>query len=211
MVLAQCPLEELLAVIGRLTAPFTELPAGQDTFNPHVDGEPVLVGAVNGLSYLSEGAGTVFAVSWGFLARVARELDALVLGSAYDPNEEHCQLFVARGPEVVRAFWSNPRRTTRPYAQGSPLPCEANCPLSAPGATGLGMALEAFGFPPADCKELDQIQGERWVGWHGDSRALLESDELAEQVNNHVRAFPRPGYRWPEPRVRVRWVGEGRN
>jgi hypothetical protein len=208
MVVAQCRLDLLLSLIGRLTVPFRELPPGQDAVNPHVDGEPVLVGEINGWAYLCENAATVFAISWGLLARVARELDALVIGTTFDPSEDHCQFFVTQGPAVVRAFWSNPYRTTRPYAQGDPLPSEAACPLSAPGGAGLKAALQAFGFPPLDDEGTDLLPGERWVTWPGDSAALLQADELAEQVNNHVRAFLNPAYRWPEPVVRVRRLGE---
>jgi hypothetical protein len=197
-----------LAVLGRLTSPFTELLPRQDSINPLRDGEPVLVGEVHGLAYLFETGGTVLALCWGLLARLARALDALVIGSVYDPGEEHGELFVVRGPDVVRAYWSNPRRATRPYALGAPLPCEADCPLFEPGGTGLEGALRSFGFPLLDASDTALLPGERWVTWQGRALELLEADEMAEAVNAHVRAFANPAYRWPEPRVRVRRTAE---
>jgi hypothetical protein len=208
VVVAQGRSDELLAALGRLTSPFTELLPGQESINPLRDGEPVLVGDVHGLAYLFETGGTVFALCWGLLARLARTLDTLVIGSVYDPGEEHGEFFVARGPDVVRAYWSNPRRTTRLYALGAPLPCEADCPLSAPGGAGMAVALRAFGFPLLDAPGTALLPGERWVTWQGRALELLEADEMVEAVNAHVRAFANPAYRWPEPRVRVRWTAE---
>jgi hypothetical protein len=208
LVIAEGRPEQVLEVIGRLTVPFAELPPGRDTLRRE-DGDPVLVGTVNDLTYLSEEHGTVFAMCRGLLARVARALDSLVIGSSYDPGEEHCEFFVARGAEVVRVFWSNPRRTTRPYSQGPPLPCEAECPLSAPGGAGLERALRAFGFAFPEPSATVLLPGERWVLWPGNSLKLLETDEMAAEVNDHVRAYWNPAYRWPEPKVRVRRNAEG--
>jgi hypothetical protein len=167
-----------------------------------------LVGEVNLLSYLIEYAGTAFAHCWGLLARTARELNELVIGTEYDPSEEHCELFVAKGPDLVRAFWSNPRRTTRSYSVGAPLASEATCSLSAPGGWGLTAALESFGFPLCHDDERDLLPGERWVTWKGDLQSLLDNDELGAAVNDHVRAYANPTYRPPEPVVRVRRADE---
>jgi hypothetical protein len=209
LVVAQGRPEEVLEAIGRLTVPFAELPSGRNVTLRRQDGEPVLVGAVNGLTYLSEVYGTVFAMCGGLLARVARALDALVIGSAFDPGEEHCEFFVARGVEVVRVFWSNPRRTTRPYSQGRPLPCEAECPLSAAGGVGLELALRAFGFSFPEPSATALLPGERWVTWPGNSLELMEADERAAAVNDHVRAYWNPAYSMPVPTVRVRRVEKG--
>jgi hypothetical protein len=207
LVVAQAQPEEVIEAIGRLTVPFAELPPGRDTLLRE-DGDPVLVGAVNGLTYLSEEHGTVFAMCWGLLARVARALDALVIGSAYEPSEDHGELFVARGAEVVREFWCNPRRTTRPYSQGRPLPCEAECPLSAPGGAGLVRAMRAFGFAFPEPSATALLPGERWVLWPGNSLELLEAAVKESAVNAHVRAYWDPAYRYPEPTVRVRRIGD---
>ena len=67
-------LDRLLTSLGPLTAPFEELPQGLTAVDPRLHGDPVLVGEVNGLSYLIEDAGTAFAHCWGLLARTAREL-----------------------------------------------------------------------------------------------------------------------------------------
>jgi hypothetical protein len=197
-------LDRLLTSLGQRTAPFEELPPGLTAISPRRDGEPVLVGEVDGLSYLIECAGTAFAHCWGLLAQTARELNGLVIGADYDPSEEHCQLFVAKKAEIVRAFWSNPRRTTRPYSVGTPFAFEATCSLSAPGGRGLTAALESFGFPLCHDDERDLLPGERWVTWKGDVQALLENDELGAVVNDHVRSNGNPTYRPPEPVVRVR-------
>jgi len=202
MVVAQCQLDRLLSEIGRVTLPFKEVPPDQETINPRVDGWPLLAGEVNGLSYLCEDHGTVFALCWGLLTWVSRELDSLVISSSFDPMEEHCQFFVASKSEIVRAFWSNPRRCTRPYSLGKSLPCETNSPLSARGGTGLKTALKAFGFPLLDYEQ--GFDADRMVTWPGDSAALLEADEMGESLNNHVRAYPNPAYRPPVAKVTVR-------
>jgi hypothetical protein len=203
MVVARSPLAALLSAIGRLTSPFHDVPPGQESINPRIDGEPILVGEVNGLSYLCEDHGTVFALCWGLLTTVSRELDLLVIGSCFDPMEEQCELLVASNGDVVRAFWSNPMRTTQIYELGKPLPCEAKSPLSAYGGVGLRTALRTFGFSLMD---YDQFDADRMVTWRGDSLALLEADEMGKPVRDHVRAFANPAYRPPEPKVTVRWL-----
>ena len=207
-VVSSSRLDRLLTTLGQLTTPFEELPLGLMAINPLSHGDPVLVGEINGLSYLIEDAGTAFAHCWGLLARTALELNELVIGALYDPSEEHCELFVAKGPELVRAFWSNPRRTTRAYSVGALLASEATCALSAPGGRGLSAALESFGFPLFDGEARDLLPGERWVTWKGDLQSLLSNDELVAAVNGHVRAYPNPTYRPPVPVVRVRRAGE---
>src|SRR5262249_49192801 len=146
-VVSSSRLDRFLTSLGQLTTPFEELPQGLTAVNPRLHGDPVLVGEINGLSYLIEDAGTALAHCWGLLARTARELTELVIGAVYDPSEAHCEFFAAKGPDVVRAFWSNPRRTTRAYSVGSPLVTEASRALSAAGGRGLAAALESFGFP----------------------------------------------------------------
>src|SRR5437588_412759 len=192
VVLARSPLADLLSVLGGLCAPLKELPAGQETIDWRRDGDPILAGEADGLSYLFENYGTVFATCWGLLARAARQLDTLVVGSTYDPSEDHCELFVARGGDVVRAFWSNPRRATRPFAKGAPLACEAECPLSAPGGAGLTAAVRSFGFSLLDSAGDALLPGEHWMLWKGDALSLLERDELAAWVGDHVRTFANP-------------------
>ena len=59
-VVASSRLDELLSTLGRLTVPFDELPPGLTAINPRLHGDPVLVGAVNGLSYLIDVAGTAY-------------------------------------------------------------------------------------------------------------------------------------------------------
>jgi hypothetical protein len=206
-VVASCRLDQLLCCLGRLTTPFQELPPGRDAVNISVDGYPVLVGEFDGLAYLIEDGGTAFACCWGLLARAAQELEALVIGSVHDPTEEHCEFFVAQSSRIVRAFWSNPRRTTWPFSQGTPLASEAWTPLSASDGRGLMAALEGFGFPLKD-EARDLLPGERWVTWKGDLGALLEKDALGTLVNDHVRAFANPDYQPPVPRVRMYRVGE---
>lgn len=207
LVIAKCSLDNLLAAIGRLTAPFTELPPGTESINRNVDGCPVYVGEVNRLAYLVEPDRTLIASCWGFLARVSREVDALVFGAIYESWEDHCEFFAAHAGEVVRAFWNSPPKATRPYALGDPFPCEACIPLSASGGAGLAAALQAFGFPPIDCRRgFDSLPGERCVAWKGDSIALYENDEFGEPVKAHVRAYANPNYRPPEAVVRVRWI-----
>src|SRR5262245_63981586 len=115
IVVSSSRLDRLLTCLGQLTTPFKELPPGLTAVIPRVHGDPVLVGEINGLSYLIEDAGTAFAHCWGLLARTARELNEMVIGALYEPMEEQCEFLVAKGPEVVRAFWCNSRRTTRPY------------------------------------------------------------------------------------------------
>jgi hypothetical protein len=176
--------------------------------NALVEGEPVLAGEINGVAYLIEDAGTYFAGCWSLLARSARELDALVIGSTYEAPEDHCEFFAARGPQVVRAFWNNSCRATRPFSQGEPLPSEAIEPLFAAGGRGLKAALEQFGFPLYNDKERDLLPGERWVLWKGDLAALMQTDEMREQINNHVRLFANPAYRPPIANVRVRKIDE---
>ena len=205
-VIASCRLDRLLGWLGQQTTPFQELPPGRDAVNIDVDGYPVVVGEVDGLAYLIEDGGTAFACCWGLLARAAQELDALVIGSAHDIMEDHCELFVARGSEVVRAFWSNPRRTTKPFSRGIPLASEAGTPLSASDGCGLAAALETFGFPLKD-EERDLLPGERRVLWKGDLGALLEGDAMSSPVSAHVRAFANPDYQLPVG-VRVRRIGE---
>ena len=207
-VVASSRLDRLLSSLGQLTAPFEELPPALTAVDPRLHGDPVLVGEVNGLSYIIEDAGTAFAHCWGLLARTARELNELVIGALYDPSEEHCEFFVAKGPELLRAFWSNPRRTTRSYSVGAPLPSEATCSLSASGGRGLTAALEFYGFPLCNDDERDLLPGERWVTWKGDLQSLLSNDDLGAAVNDHVRAHPNPSYRPPEPVVRVRRADE---
>jgi hypothetical protein len=201
MVVARSPLNGLLSAISRLTSPFHEVPPGQESINRHIDGEPILVGEVNGLSYLCEDHATVFALCWGLLTRVSRDLDSLVVGSSFDPMEEHCEFLMASKGELLRAFWSNPLRSTQHYELGQPLPCEAKSPLSAYRGAGLKAALRTFGFPLLDYERFD---ADRMVTWPGDSVALLEADEMSEPVNNHVRTFPNPAYRPPVPKVTVR-------
>jgi hypothetical protein len=208
VVVASSRLDQLLSTLGRLTTPFAELPPGLTAINVRLHGDPVLVGEVNGLSYLIEYAGTAFSECWGLLARTARELNELVIGAAYDPPEEHCEFFVANGPNVLRAFWSNPRRTTRAYSVGVPLASEAIFPLSTAGGRGLAAALEGFGFPLFQDDERDVLPGERWVTWKGDLLSLLSNDELGAAVKDHVRAYANPTYRPPEPVVRVRRIDE---
>jgi hypothetical protein len=203
LLVAQTSVDRLLDVLGRLTVPFRELAPGRETFNPHVDGEPVLAGEVNGLAYLLEVGATCFAIDWGLLARLARELDALVIGMSRDRSEDHCEFFAARGPELVRAFWSNPRRATRPFSLGDPLPCEAACPLGAPGGVGLTAAIEAFGFPLLDDDGFDRADGDRWLTWPGDSKTLMGANEFKERLDQHLRDFWNPDYRWPELALRV--------
>lgn len=207
-VVASSRLDRLLTSLGQLTTPFEELPPGLTSVDPRFHGDPLLVGEVNGLSYLIEDAGTAFAHCWGLLARTARELNELVIGALYDPSEEHCEFFVAKGRDVVRAFWSNPRRTTRAYSVGAPLISEATCALSAAGGRGLGAALKSFGFPLFHDEERDLLPGERWVTWKGSLQSLLSSDELGAAVNDHVRAYANPTYRPPEPVVRIRRADE---
>jgi len=204
VVIASSRLDQLLSTLGQLTTPFEELPAGLTAVDPRVHGDPVLVGEFNGLSYLIEDAGTAFAHCWGLLARTARELNELVIGALYDPGEEQCEFIVVQGPDVVRAFWSNPRRTSRPYSVGTPLASEATCALSTAGGRGLAAALESFGFPLFQNEERDLLPGERWVEWKGVLQSLLSNDELGAAVDDHVRAHANPAYRPPEPVVRVR-------
>jgi hypothetical protein len=207
-VVASSRLDQLLSALGQLTTPFEEPPPGRTEINPRLDGDPVLVGEVNGFSYLIEDAGTAFALCWGLLARTARELNELVIGAAYDPSEEHGELLVAKGPDIVRAFWSNPRRTTRAYSVGVPLVSEATFPLAAAGGRGLAAALEGFGFPLFNDDERDLLPGERWVTWKGDLSLLMSQDELGAAVSDHVRAHANPSYRPPEPVVRLRRIDE---
>lgn len=204
VVVASSRLDQLLSTLGQLTTPFEELPPGLTAVNPRIHGDPVLVGELNGLSYLIEDAETAFAHCWGLLAQTARELNELVIGALYDPSEEHCKFFVAQGPDLVRAFWSNPRRTSRPYSVGAPLASEATCALSAAAGRGLAAALESFGFPLFRDEERDLLPGERWVTWKGDLQSLLSNDELGAAVGDHVRTYANPTYRPPEPVVRVR-------
>jgi hypothetical protein len=208
VVVSSSRLDQLLSTLGRLTVPFAELPPGLTAVNPRLHGDPVLAGEVNGLSYLIEDAGTAFAHCWGLLARTARELNEWVIGAVYDPSEAHCEFFAANGPNVIRAFWSNPRRTTHVYSVGVPLACETTFPLSAAGGRGLAAALESFGFPLFHDEERDVLPGERWVTWKGDLQSLLSNDELGAAVNDHVRAYANPTYRPPEPVVRVRRADE---
>ena len=206
VVISHRPLDRLLSVIGGLTAPFHELVPGQESINPHEDGEPIMVGEVNGVSYLLEDHGTAFAMCGDLLVRASRELESFVIGATFDPMEEHCEFFVANRGEMLRAFWSNPQRTVRPYSLGSPLPCETNASLSAPGGAGLKAALRAFGFPL-----LDHAQGfdaDRWVTWKGNIQALLDGDEIVQQIRSHVRAFMNPLYQWPVPKMTVHRVGK---
>ncbi len=208
VVVARSPLAPFLAALGRRTEPFRELRAGQDSVNPRTDGEPVLVGEADGLAYLFDVYQTAFAHNWGLLARVAWDLDTLVLGCIHERGEEHTTFFAARGAQVLRAFWSNRNRTTRPYERGEPLPCEAACPLSAPGGAGLAAALRAFGFARWDDPSPDLLPGERWVTWPGDVWRLVEDDDLGDEVKDHIRAFWNPAYREPEVVVRVRRIDE---
>jgi hypothetical protein len=162
VVVAQTPLNVVLDSLGRLTSPFMELTPGQLTIDRRRDGEPVLVGEIGDLAYLFDPFWAAsFATCWGLLARLARELGTKVMGSTYDPSEEHGEFFLARGSEVVRAFWSNPCRTTRPYSQGDPLPSEANHPLAEAGGRGLTAALDALGFPVLELQDTDWRPGER--------------------------------------------------
>ena len=197
-------LTQLLDCLGRMSVPFQDLPPGQTSVNALADGYPVLVGEVNDLAYLVEDGGTAFGMCWGILARVARDLEALVIGTVYSASEDHCEFFAARGPQIVRAFWSNPRRTTRPYSQGTLLASEAATPLST--GDGIAAAMRDFRFPLWNDEERDLLPGERWVLWPGDLATLLESDELRERVNDHVRANPNPTYQPPVPKVRVRRI-----
>jgi hypothetical protein len=207
LVVAQSSANELVGAIGRLAAPFAELAPGQDTYNRLVDGEPVLVGEINGLSYMLERSGTVFAISWGFLTRVSAALKALVIGCVFDPLEEHSEFFAARGGMMLRALWHNPRRATRAYSEGSPLPCESVVPLCAPEGAGVTAALKSFGFPLMDHLEgFDRAPGDRWMMWKGDSAALLLDDELVQRVNEHVRTHANPDYHPPTARVTVRRI-----
>jgi hypothetical protein len=207
-VVSSSRLDRVLTALGQQTTPFEELPPGSTAINPRHQGEPVLVGEINGLSYLIEVAGTAIAHCWGLLARTARELDAVVIGTVYDPAEEHCEFFVAKGPEVVRAFWSNSRRTTQAHSIGTALASEGSWALSTPGGRGLAAALESFGFPLFGGEERNLLPGERWVTWKGDLDSLLSQDELAARVNAHVRGYANPVYRPPEPVVRVRRIDD---
>jgi hypothetical protein len=205
LVVAQCPLDSLLAAIGRLTVPFAELPPGTEHIDRRVDGCPVYVGEVGGLAYLVEPDRTFLALCWGLLARVSREADALVIGVYYDRAEDHTEFFAARSGQVLRTFWNSPPKATRPYSVGEPLPSEAGTPLTSPDGVGLAVALASFGFPPFDCRRgFDSLPGERCVAWKGDWAALYESDAFGDPVKEHVRAYANPSYRPPEPVVRVR-------
>jgi hypothetical protein len=203
-VVASSPLDLLVECLGRLTVPFRELPEEQTAVNPRIDGYLLVAGEDNKLAYFIEDHGTIFASCWDLLARTARELDALVIGSLYEASEQHCEFFAARGPQMIRAFWSNPYRTTRPFSQGDPLPSEAVIPLSAAGGRGLVAALKGFGFRLGEDADRDLLPGERRLLWKGDLAAVFEEDPWREPVNNHVRAFANPVYRPPEPIVRVR-------
>ena len=207
IVIARCSSEKLLAVMGRLTAPFAALPPGRETVNLRVDGIPVVAGEIDGLAYLLENEATVFAYCWGLLERVAREVDALVLGAGFEADEEHGELFAANGQGMMRAWWRNPFRTTEPYSLGAPLPSEAAVPLSAPAGRGLSAALREFGFPAGDFgQQLPEIQGERLMLWKGEPGALYETDDHRKPVNAHVRKFGNPAYRPPQAVVRVRRI-----
>ena len=72
-VVSSSRLDRLLTALGQLTTPFEELPPGLTAVNPRLHGDPVLVGEINGFSYLIEDAGTAFAHCWGLLARTARD------------------------------------------------------------------------------------------------------------------------------------------
>jgi hypothetical protein len=202
VVVARSPLVRLLATIGQLTSPLQNVPAGQQTIHRRNDGEPILAGEINGLSYLFEDHATVFALCWGLLSRVSRELGSLVVGSCFDPLEDQCELFLADRGQVLRAWRSNPRRTLRPYSLGAPLESEANVSLSAAGGAGLKAALRAFGFPLLDREWFD---ADCMVVWPGDSCALLEADDLCKPVGDHARAWANPAYQPPVPKVTVRW------
>src|SRR5687768_8529918 len=98
LIVARTSLDQLLAVVGRLTSPLVAVPPGRESVDALVDGEPIVVGEMEGLSYFLEDAGTVFGSCWGLLAKVACEIDALVIGSVFDPSEDHVQFFAASGP-----------------------------------------------------------------------------------------------------------------
>jgi hypothetical protein len=209
VVIATCPLDDLLAAIGRLTVPFTELPPGTESIDRTADGCPVYVGEVNRLAYLVEPDRTLIAYCWGFLARVSREVNALVIGATYEPAEDHGEFFAADAGQVVRAFWNSPPKAIKPYSLSRPLPSEAVTPLSASGGAGLAAALQAFGFPAINCRiGFDSLPGERCVAWKGDIVSLYERDEFHEPVKAHVRAYANPNYRPPECVVRVRRIDE---
>jgi hypothetical protein len=207
-VVASSPLDQLVGCLGRLTVPFRELPAEQTAVNIDVEGYPLVVGEDNKLAYFIEDHGTFFASCWDLLARTARELNTLVIGSVYEPPEEHCEFFVAQGPRTLRAFWSNPRRTTKPFSQGTPVPSEAPIPLSTPGGRGLVAALQGFGFGLGEDEDRDLLPGERRLLWKGDLAELFGGDPWREPIGNHVREFANPLYRPPEPIVRVRRMSE---
>ena len=69
---------------------------------------------------------------------------------------------------------------------------------------GLTAAVRSFGFSLLDSGGDALLPGEHWMLWKGDALSLLERDELAAWVGDHVRTFANPAYRPPEPVVRVR-------
>jgi hypothetical protein len=207
LVIAKCPLNELLAAIGQLTLPFTELPPGTQSVNRKLDGYPVYVGEVNGLAYLVEPDRTFIALCWGLLARVSREVDALVIGAHYDKVEDHCEFFAAQAGELVRAFWDSPPKASRPFELGNPLFSEIDTPFLALAGAGLSEALQSFGFPPIDClRGFDSLPGERCMAWKGTSVALCEVDEFRLPVYEHIRQYANLSNRPPEAVVRVRGI-----
>jgi hypothetical protein len=205
LVVASLHLDDLLSTMARLTTPFAELAQGQESIDPQKDGEPVLIGQVGSLSYMLEYGGTTFAMAWGLLERMATETNSLVISAIHDPMEDQAEFFVARGRDILRAYWFNSKRTTRPFSLGTPLPTEESAPLSDPHGRGFTAALKHFGFALMDHgKGFERSPGDRWVGWKGSALSILQGDGLREQVNAHVREFANPAYSPPVPKVRVR-------
>jgi hypothetical protein len=206
LIASDLPVEDLLAALAGATGvPFRRLPPEQDAIDPAAEGEPLLAGYADGRSYLFDVGVAMLASLRGLQARLAAERDCLVVSAVYDDLEEQCEFFAARGREVLRVFWYNPRRTTRPYSVGEPLPTEASCPLASPGPAGLVAALRHFGCTRLDSRgEFERLPDDFIVAWQGDAMALTDRDELDQRIGQHIREHWRPDYQPPEFKVNVR-------
>jgi len=131
-------------------------------------------------------------------------LGTLVVGAEYNPVEDQGELFVARGGELIRAFWRNPRVAISEFSIGNPLLSEGSTPLASPGGAGIVAAVRGFGFSLLDADETADIENGRWVGWKGELEAFLNTDEWRQRIHLHVDQHPNPTFRPPVPVVRLR-------
>ena len=207
------PWDPAFAAISRMTGDF--IPRGEvgPGDEPHLDstddGFLILAGGLMDRSYILDTSMLLSGGEYDRLVALSSELECTVGAVLAETVSGTFSLLIAEKGTVERLYFNCHSSISQPYSVGSPLPSEAVTPLEDIDGRGLFAALDSIGFRTIEWQSRSPRHRYLYTCRELEAESGPPAGPLAQQLDQHHRAFAIPKHLVPRPKVVSRKLPDG--